>query len=77
METEINTTWIITLILWFFLWVLWIHRFYNWKVGTWILMLLTLGWFWIWWLIDWIIIVMGKFTDAENKFVKVTIPVQN
>jgi hypothetical protein len=38
-------------------------------------MILTLGWFWIWWLIDLIVIVLGKFTDAENKFVRIQIPV--
>ena len=67
---KINSTWVVTLILWFFLWVFWIHRFFNWKIWTWILMLLTLWGLWIWWLIDWIVIVLGKFTDGENKFVK-------
>jgi TM2 domain-containing membrane protein YozV len=50
-----------------------IHRFFNGKVGTGILMIITFGWFGIWWLIDGIIIVMWKFTDAENKFVKIQI----
>lgn len=74
-NTTINTTWIITLILWFCLGILGIHRFFNWKVWTWILMILTLGWLWIWWLIDWIMIIMWKFTDAENKFVRIKVPV--
>lgn len=71
--TELNTTWVITLLLWFFVGMLGIHRFFNGKVGTGILMIITFGWFGIWWLIDGIIIVMWKFTDAENKFVKIQI----
>ena len=76
-QTTINTTWVITLLLCFFLWFLWIHRFYNWKIGTWILMIITLGWLWIWTFIDFIIILLGKFTDAENKFIKIKVPVQD
>ena len=72
-QQQFNTEWIVTLVLWFFLGGLWIHRFYNWKVGTGILMILTLGWFGIWWLIDGIMIVLSKFTNAENKFVKIKV----
>lgn len=67
----INSEWIITMILWFFLWMFWLHRFYNWKIGTWILMIFTFWWLWIWWLIDWIMLVLWKFTTAENKFLPV------
>lgn len=70
---NLNMEWVITLILWFFLWFLWLHRFYNWKVWTWILMIVTFWGLWIWWLIDWIMIVLGKFTTAENKFLNHTI----
>lgn len=75
-QKELSTTWVITIILWFFLWMLGLHRFFNWKVWTWILMIITFGWLGIWWLIDGIMIVLGKFTDAENKFVKIQVPVK-
>lgn len=64
-EKAINKEWIITLVLWFFLWIIWAHRFYNWKIWTWILMLLTLGWLWIWALIDGIIIIVGNFKAKD------------
>jgi len=44
-----------------------IHRFYVGKIGTGILMLLTGGGFGIWWIIDVILIVIGQFTDKQNR----------
>jgi len=46
-----------------------IHRFMVGKTGTGILMLFTLGFLGIWTLIDFIVILTGKFTDASGKFV--------
>ncbi len=46
------------------------HRFYVGKILTGILMLITLGGFGIWSLIDLIMIILGKFTDAEGKVIK-------
>ena len=46
-----------------------IDRFYLGKYGTGILKLITLGGLGLWWLIDLILIVMGKMTDAEGKVV--------
>ena len=51
----------------FFLGLLGAHRFYVGKIGTGILHLLILGCFGIWTLIDFIMIIMGKFTDKEGN----------
>ncbi len=68
---EFNTDWIVTLLLCVFLWGLWVHRFYNWKIGTWILMLLTFWGFWIWWTIDLIIVVVWKFTNKDGVLIAI------
>jgi len=61
------------LLLCFFLGFLGVHRFYVGKVGTGILQLLTLGGFGIWVLIDFILIVVGSFSDkAGNKITQWT-----
>lgn len=62
--------WLVTLLLCFFVGYLGIHRFYVGKTGTGIIQLLTFGGCGIWALIDFIVICMGNFTDAEGKFIK-------
>ena len=57
----------VALLLCFFLGFLGIHRFYVGKIGTGVLMLVTLGGLGIWNLVDFIIIVMQKFTDSEGN----------
>ena len=60
----------VALLLCFFLGVLGVHRFYVGKIGTGILQLVTLGGLGIWALIDFIMIVMQKFTDGEGNTLK-------
>ncbi len=59
-----------SLLLCFFLGVIGVHRFYVGKVGTGILWLLTLGLFGIGALIDFIMIIVGKFKDKEGKYIQ-------
>jgi len=63
-------SYITTLLLCFFLGTLGIHRFYVGKIWTGILMILTLGGFYIWQLIDLIVIILGRFRDKQERFVK-------
>lgn len=57
---------VVTVLLCFFLGVLGVHRFYVGKIGTGLLMLFTFGGFGIWALIDFIIVVLGNFTDSDG-----------
>jgi len=59
-------SWIVALLLSFFLGVLGVHRFYVGKIGTGILMLVTLGGLGVWALIDLITIAVGKFSDKQG-----------
>lgn len=51
-----------------------VHRFYNGKTGTGILMILTLEGFGIWATIDIIMILFGKFTKKDGTLIPVRIP---
>lgn len=54
-------------ILCFFFGVFGVHRFYVGKIGTGILMLCTIGGLGIWAMIDFIMLVVGAFTDKEGR----------
>lgn len=51
----------------FFVGFLGVHRFYVGKIGTGILQILTFGGLGIWALIDFIMIVVGSFTDKQGN----------
>jgi len=74
-DLRINGEWMITLALAFFLGVIGVHRFYNGKIGTGILMVLTLGGLGIWATIDIIIVLFGRFTRKDGTLIPVRIPV--
>jgi TM2 domain-containing membrane protein YozV len=57
------------LLLCLFVGVLGVHRFYVGKIGTGVAMIFTLGGLGIWVLIDFIMIVVGNFTDVNGKYV--------
>lgn len=73
-DLRINDEWLITLLLCFFLGVLGVHRFYNGKIGTGLLMIVTLGGFGIWSMIDFIMVLFGKFTKKDGSLIPVRIP---
>ena len=64
-----DNTWLVTLLLCFFAGFLGIHRFYVGKMGTGFLQIITLGGLGLWVLLDLIMIVIGKFTNKEGKFI--------
>ena len=62
-----SRNWIVALLLCWFFGALGVHRFYVGKTGTGIAQLLTLGGLGIWILIDFIMILVGAFTDNEGN----------
>jgi TM2 domain-containing membrane protein YozV len=60
---------LITFILWLFLWPLGVHRFFNGKILIGILQLLTIGGFGVWALIDLILLVCCKMKDSDDEYI--------
>ena len=62
--------WLVCLLLCFFLGYLGIHRFYVGKTGTGVAQLLTGGLCGLWTLVDFVMILLGKFTDEDGKVIR-------
>ena len=67
-----DRSFLVMLLLCFFLGVFGVHRFYAGKIGTGFLMIITLGGLGIWSLADFIIIACGAFRDADGLPIKVS-----
>lgn len=59
--------WLVTLLLCFFLGTFGAHRFFVGKTGSGVAQLLTLGGCGLWALYDFVMILTGKFTDAQDR----------
>ena len=68
MKSEKN--WLVALLLCIFLGYLGVHRFYVGKVGTGVLQLITAGGCGLWVFIDFIMIIVGSFTDKNGNELK-------
>jgi len=66
---DVSSNWLTLFLLSFFLGEFGVDRFYVGKIGTGILKLITLGGFGVWWLIDWIFVLLGKFTDKNGNVI--------
>lgn len=62
--------WLTTLILCWLVGIFGVHRFYTGHTGIGIAQLLTMGGCGIWTMIDLIMIITGKFTDANGQPLK-------
>lgn len=69
-EPKSDKSFVATLLFCFLLGALGVHRFYVGKIGTGILMLLTFGGFGLWILIDFILIVCGRFRDKDGYLIE-------
>ncbi|AQT70315.1 TM2 domain-containing protein [Anaerohalosphaera lusitana] len=67
MSNETEKSGVVCLLLLLLVGFLGAHRFYVGKIGTAILFILTGGGLGIWALIDLIMIITGKFTDAQGN----------
>jgi len=69
METISDKNRLVVFLLCTFLVGLGVHRFYVGKTGTGLLWLFTLGLLGVGSLVDWIMILAGKFKDADGRII--------
>jgi TM2 domain-containing membrane protein YozV len=69
-DQQAQSHWLTCLLLCWFLGFLGVHRFYTGHTAIGIVQALTLGGCGIWALIDFIMIVTGKFKDAEGRIIQ-------
>lgn len=69
-KQETQNRWIICLVLCWFLGGFGVHRFYTGHTTIGIVQLLTLGGCGIWWLVDFIMLIVGNYKDADGVPVK-------
>lgn len=62
-----NKSKVVAAVLCFFVGVFGVHRFYVGKIGTGIIQLFTAGGFGVWVIIDFIMILLGNFTDKSGN----------
>jgi len=62
---------LVTILLCWFLGVLGVHRFYTGHTTIGVIQLLTLGGCGIWVLIDFIMLLLGRFRDGDGNIIKV------
>ena len=70
MEVESKKSWIVSLILCFFLGIFGIHNFYAKKIKIGIIQLVTLGGLGVWALIDLFYIIQQKYKDKNGKIIR-------
>ena len=68
-EKEMQSKWITTLVLCWFLGIFGVHRFYTGSVGLGILQLVTMGGCGIWVIIDIVKLFMGTYSDGEGNVI--------
>jgi TM2 domain-containing membrane protein YozV len=76
-KRKLNSKWLTTLVLGILTGWLGVHRFYNGKIITGILMLLTCGGFFVWQLIDVILILAGQFKDKNGARITMHGPLES
>lgn len=67
MEVRSPKNRVLAMVFCFFFGVLGVHRFYVGKFWTGIFQFFTGGGFGVWWIIDFILLLMGRFKDAEGR----------